>query len=94
MSTSPVVSHLRIQGIVQGVGYRWAMVLAARRFQVDGWVRNRHDGSVEAMVSGSRDAIDNIVAWARRGPASAVVSGVEVSPGEGVFDSFEQRASA
>ena len=94
MSESTLVLHLRIHGTVQGVGYRWAMVQAARRIGVAGWVRNRHDGSVEAMVSGSQASVDEIVAWARRGPESASVRGVDVLPGEGVFDAFEQRPSA
>jgi acylphosphatase len=88
------VLHLRIQGIVQGVGYRWNMVQAARQRGVTGWVRNRHDGSVEAMVSGPQDVLDDLVAWARRGPPGARVDGIAVAPGSGEFIGFEQRPSA
>jgi acylphosphatase len=88
------VLQLRIRGAVQGVGYRWAMVEAARRLGVTGWVRNRRDGSVEAMVAGSQEALDQVVAWARRGPASAVVHTVDVVAGDGSFATFDQWPSA
>ncbi len=87
------VQHLKIRGLVQGVGYRWAMTQAARELGLAGWVRNRRDGSVEAMIAGPRDAVDRLVAWARRGPPGAAVDEVEALAGEGDFQGFEQRPS-
>jgi len=88
------VLHLGIHGLVRGVGYRWNLVQAARRIGISGWVRNRRDGSVEAMVAGPPAALDDIVAWARQGPPGARVDKVDVAPGDGVFQGFEQRPSA
>lgn len=85
--------RLAIRGVVQGVGYRWAMTAQARRLGVSGWVRNRRDGSVEAVVAGPTDAVEALVAWARRGPPGAAVSAVEVGAASGEFDRFEQRPS-
>ncbi len=86
-----VVLRLVVRGTVQGVGYRWAMTAQARRLGVRGWVRNRRDGSVEATVAGTSEAVDRLVAWACTGPPSAVVAAVEVAAGEGVYASFEAR---
>ncbi len=83
--------RLEIRGRVQGVGYRAAMVQAARALGVTGWVRNRRDGSVEALVAGPADALDHLVAWAHRGPGSAGVTAVQVHPAQGAFDTFEAR---
>ena len=91
---TPSVLHLTIRGLVQGVGYRWSLVQAARRLGITGWVRNRRDGSVEAMVAGTPAALDDLVAWARKGPSGARVDDGDIEPGSGRFDDFEQRPSA
>lgn len=62
---------LRIRGLVQGVGYRNALLREATRLGLSGWVRNRSDGSVEALAAGPAPALDGLIAWARRGPPAA-----------------------
>ena len=66
--------RVTIHGRVQGVGYRDAMVDAAGAFGVCGWVRNRGDGAVEALVQGDDAAVERLLAWCRRGPPAARVS--------------------
>ena len=68
---------LRIRGKVQGVYFRESMRQEAKRLGVTGWVRNRNDGTVEALVQGEADLVAEIVKWAQRGPADAVVEKVE-----------------
>lgn len=91
---SHTVRRLLIHGRVQGVGYRWAMVAQAARLGVRGWVRNRRDGSVEAMVAGASDSVQGLIDWARQGPPGARVTRVDVLAGEGEFETFEQRPTA
>lgn len=71
-----VTRHYSITGVVQGVGYRWSMRVQAMGLGLDGWVRNRRDGSVEAVASGPATAVAELTEWARRGPPGAVVMAV------------------
>ena len=95
MSAEAVITrHLRITGRVQGVGYRWNMAQQAQAMGVSGWVRNRWDGSVEALACGVAEAVQVLVEWARRGPEMARVDGVEVREALGAAEllaGFEQR---
>lgn len=88
-----VTRQIRVSGRVQGVGYRAGLLAQARALGLKGWVRNRADASVEAVVHGEPDAVDAIVAWARHGPPAARVSHVQVSPAteEGLAPRFEVR---
>ncbi len=67
-----------VEGRVQGVGYRYFARTAALRLGVAGWVRNRADGSVEALLSGPADAVEALIAALRRGPPGARVLSVEL----------------
>lgn len=72
--------HLIISGRVQGVGFRVYVAAEAEARGLRGWVRNRRDGSVEAVVAGEDQAVDAFLAACRRGPPAAVVKAVEASP--------------
>jgi acylphosphatase len=90
-----ITRRVRITGRVQGVGFRYAMQDEAARRGVNGWVRNRSDGSVEALLHGEADAVESLTAWARHGPPGARVTELhsstdtELIPGPG----FELRAT-
>lgn len=86
--------RLRIHGVVQGVGFRWSLHAEAARLGLGGWVRNRRDGTVEAVVAGPAAAVEALVAWAHRGPSAARVTRVESAPDDGDFGGFEQRPTA
>ena len=77
---------LRISGRVQGVGYRAALQSAAQANGISGWVRNRRDGTVEAVLQGDSADIESLLAWARRGPPSARVTDLTVEAAQGEFD--------
>lgn len=87
--------RLRILGRVQGVGYRAWAIDAALRFGVRGWVRNRNDGSVEALVSGADDAVAAMIEACREGPFAARVRGLTVEEAEDDgSDNFAPRPTA
>ncbi|MEW5864440.1 MAG: acylphosphatase [Pseudomonadota bacterium] len=78
-----VTRYLLIRGRVQGVGFREAMRREAIARGCTGWVRNRRDGSVEAVVQGDPAAVEAVLAWARRGPPAARVDDVVVAAAAG-----------
>ena len=95
MSDETVTRQLRIHGRVQGVYYRASMVAEATRLGLHGWVRNRADGSVEALAHGGAPAVQALVDWAWRGPPQALVERVDVADAEPqTLPPFEQRATA
>jgi len=69
--------HLSIHGRrVQGVGFRWSLGAKARELGLSGWVRNRQDGSVEALICGTPEAVEALTMWSWQGPPSARVERV------------------
>lgn len=83
--------RLVISGRVQGVGFRYYFERTAQQHGVTGWVRNRRDGDVEALIQGADDAVAAVIEWARRGPRNADVTHVAVSVADGRYDAFEIR---
>jgi len=85
-----ITRHLRIHGLVQGVYYRESLRSEAESRGVAGWVRNRRDGSVEAMLQGEEMAVEALIVWCRAGPGRARVERVEIGEGQGEFADFER----
>ena len=72
--------QVRITGTVQGVGFRAWTEQAARSRGLNGWVRNRRDGSVEALIAGPNDKVDEMLAYLWQGPAASRVERVSAEP--------------
>jgi acylphosphatase len=68
--------HVTVYGRVQGVGFRESMIMAAVELGVTGWVRNRYEGTVEAVLRGKPQACEALVQWSQQGPAAARVERV------------------
>ena len=73
MSDSVITVRLEITGRVQGVGFRDSMRAVAQALEVNGWVRNCDDDSVEAMVQGAEGDVERVIAWCHNGPPGAYV---------------------
>ncbi|HSI94477.1 MAG: acylphosphatase [Methylophilaceae bacterium] len=85
-----IAKLLRIHGRVQGVGYRESMRQQAHRLGLTGWVRNRRDGTVEALVCGRAEQVGLILEWAKQGPRFAMVERVDAIEAEvAVSEEFE-----
>ena len=80
-----------ITGSVQGVGFRWYVLQAARALGLNGEVRNRTDGAVVVEAEGARDALEKLLETAREGPVMAMVRQVDVSWSEGAAQYREFR---
>jgi acylphosphatase len=85
-----IIRHIIVSGRVQGVGYRAFVEHEAWRRRLQGWVRNRRDGSVEAVFAGPRDVVEDMIEACRRGPFSAQVD--EISQREGLEADLSVRA--
>jgi acylphosphatase len=89
-----ITYHLLAYGRVQGVFFRESMCAEATKLRITGWVRNRLDGALEAVLQGEVEQVERLVAWARRGPRGAYVERLEVTPGEGEYTEFSRLPSA
>jgi len=85
--------HIFVRGRVQGVSFRAYTQQRAQALGLRGYVRNLADGDVEIVAEGEREALEQLLAWARRGPSGAVVTDVQAdfSPAEGAFADFSIR---
>ena len=98
MGAEPIETRLvRVHGRVQGVGYRYACVQQARALGLTGWVRNRMDESVEALLQGPPQRVDRMCEWMQNEVPAALVERIEVAPVAPPFprfDDFQQLPTA
>lgn len=86
-------AHILIKGRVQGVFFRTETGSQAYRLGIVGWVKNRWDGRVEAVLEGKEKAVQKMIGWCYKGPPAAIVEDVEVKweDYKGEFTSFSIR---
>lgn len=89
-----ITRHLEIFGRVQGVFFRESMYRQAQQYNITGWVRNRRDGAVEAMIQGTPAAVAAMIEWTKVGPELARVDRVEVNAGSGEYADFTRLDTA
>ncbi|GAA4323990.1 acylphosphatase [Flaviaesturariibacter amylovorans] len=85
--------HIQVTGTVQGVFYRATAHEVAEQLGLAGWVRNRADGSVEALAQGTDEQVEAFITWCHQGPRRAVVTGVQVEevPAKEAMRGFEVK---
>ncbi|MBU0594090.1 MAG: acylphosphatase [Pseudomonadota bacterium] len=93
-ASTTITKRLRIHGRVQGVYFRESMCQKAAQLGVTGWVRNLRDGTLEATIQGTEEAVRHMLEWAKRGPEMAGVTDMEVTESSGSYAEFERRDTA
>ncbi|MCC7547722.1 MAG: acylphosphatase [Burkholderiales bacterium] len=86
--------RLIVRGRLQGTRMAEALAAEASALGVTGWVQERGDGTIEAVVQGDEDLVATLVDWSTRGTSDALVSGVEITGADGSFTCFEHRPAA
>lgn len=92
-TTDLETNRVSVTGKVQGVGFRFATVRRAHELGVRGWVRNQDDGSVQALLQGTVDQVDQMLSWLQYGPPQARVDDVQVEQlymDDRRYESFQQ----
>lgn len=89
-AAQPVQIHIRVDGHVQGVGFRYFVYDFAQSRALAGWVRNRHNGEVEILAEGSRLNLEDLLTHIRRGPSRSMVTDVKFDWSEAsqLYDKF------
>ncbi len=91
MSSDNIQIHVLVSGIVQGVFFRTETQKTAKANNVTGWVKNLDDGSVEAVIEGKKENVNNVVDWCHKGSPAAFVSNVKATEQSALsnFDGFK-----